>query len=238
MKYPEAWLRGASLGEGITCELRMQIIDGTFAPGEKLSENRIAADFGTSRSPVREALKTLSNEGLIRLERMGAVVVGLGAKEVEELYDVRFLIESFVQRRMAGRDNGPLLVQLERIIDKMELAAKHRDPTEFAWQDLSFHETIIAEAKHSRIWQLWRSIRQIVMTVMLLTTSEVFAGGEQRVEAVVGKHRRLAEGIRSGDPQTIERTVAQYFNDSYVTLHESLPAQEGAESPDKPPAGA
>ncbi|WP_027094264.1 GntR family transcriptional regulator [Cohnella thermotolerans] len=222
MSYPEAWLRGASLGEGITCQLRLQIINGTLKPGETLSENRIAADFGTSRSPVREAMKTLSNEGLIRLERMGAVVVGLGPKEVEELYDVRYLIESFVQQRMAGSDTGPLKISLQRIIDKMELAAKHGDPVEFAFQDLSFHETIIAEAKHSRIWQLWRSIRQIVMTVMLITTEEVFAEGERRIQGVVEKHRRLLQALQSGDPDEVQRSVRHYFDDSYVTLQHSI----------------
>lgn len=226
MRYPEAWLRGVSLGEGITCELRLQIIDATLKPGETLSENRIAADFGTSRSPVREALKTLSSEGLIRLERMGAVVIGLGQKEVDELYDVRFLIESFAQQRMAGMDTASLFVQLDRIIDKMALAAKHMDAIEFAFQDFSFHETIIAEAKHSRIWQLWRSIRQIVKTVMLLTTGEVFSEGEARVEAVIEKHRKLLSGIRTGDPPTIERTVREYFADSYLTLHDSIAAEE------------
>ncbi len=222
VSYPEAWLRGASLGEGITCQLRLQIINGTLKPGETLSENRIAADFGTSRSPVREAMKTLSNEGLIRLERMGAVVVGLGPKEVEELYDVRYLIESFVQQRMAGSDTGPLKISLQRIIDKMELAAKHGDPVEFAFQDLSFHETIIAEAKHSRIWQLWRSIRQIVMTVMLITTEEVFAEGERRIQGVVEKHRRLLQALQSGDPDEVQRSVRHYFDDSYVTLQHSI----------------
>lgn len=88
--------------EAIACELRLRIISGTLRPGEILSENRIAADFDSSRSPVREALRTLSNEGLIRLERMGVVVIGLKIKDVEELYDVRFLIESFVQQRLAG----------------------------------------------------------------------------------------------------------------------------------------
>jgi len=226
MKYPEAWLRGASLGEGIACNIRLKIVSGTIQPGDKLSENGIAAEFGTSRSPVREALKTLSGEGLIRLERMGAVVIGLGPKEVGELYDVRYLIESFVQSRIAALDAAALSVVLERIIDKMELAGRHRDPVEFAYQDLSFHETIIAEAKHSRIWQLWKSIRQLVMTVMLITTEEVFAEGAERVEAVIEKHRILLQGIRSGDPEEVQKKVRRYFDDSYVTLRHSLPHSE------------
>lgn len=71
LQYPSAWLQNASLGETIACELRLRIINGTIKTGETISENWVASEFGTSRSPVREALKTLSSEGLIRLERMG-----------------------------------------------------------------------------------------------------------------------------------------------------------------------
>lgn len=222
MAYPAAWLRGASLGEAITCELRLSIVTGKIQPGETLSENRIAADFGTSRSPVREALRTLSGEGLIRLERMGAVVLGLSSKEVEELFDVRYLIESFVQERLSRIDREPLIASLRRILDKMELALRHQDAEEFAYQDFAFHETIIAEAGHSRIWQLWRSIRQLVLAVMLVTTREVFADGEERVQAVIEKHRFILDGLRSGDADEIQKRVRSYFKDSFVTLHHSL----------------
>lgn len=223
MRYPEAWQRGQSLGERIGSELRLRILEGELPAGETISENKVAAEFGTSRSPVRDALKTLANEGLIRLERMGAVVVGMGAQEVEELYDVRCLIESFAQRRLADRFDDRLAEQLGRIIDRLELAARHRDPVEFACQDMAFHETIVAAANHSRIWQLWRSIRQIVLAVMLITTREVFSEGGARVAGVVDKHRALLTGLRSGRPDEIEATVRAYFADSYATLHKSIP---------------
>ncbi|MWC29841.1 GntR family transcriptional regulator [Paenibacillus sp. MMS18-CY102] len=222
MAYPAAWLRGASLGEAIACELRLSIITGSIQGGEKLSENRIAADFGTSRSPVREALRTLSDEGLIRLERMGAVVLGLNEKEVDELFDVRYLIEGFVQERLSRMDREPVIVQLERIIDKMSLAAKHLDAEEFAYQDFMFHETIIAEAKHSRIWQLWRSIRQIVLALMLVTTERVFGEGSERINRVIEKHNIILQGLRTGNADEIQQHVRTYFEDSFVTLHKSF----------------
>ncbi|THF79605.1 GntR family transcriptional regulator [Cohnella fermenti] len=222
MLYPSSWLRGASLGEAISCELRLGIVTGKLKPGEKLSENGIAADFGTSRSPVREALRTLSGEGLIRLERMGAVVVGLGAEEVRELYDVRCLIESFAQERLSRMDREPILARLERILDRMELAAKHKDIEEFALLDFTFHETIVEEANHSRIRQLWRSIRQLVLTVMLVTTEDVFGEGEARVAAVIGKHRALLDSLRSGDETEVREQVRTYFADSFATLDHTL----------------
>ncbi|MCC3371708.1 GntR family transcriptional regulator [Cohnella sp. REN36] len=224
--FPAEWLKGESLGETIACELRLAIVDGRLQHGDKLSENRIAADFGTSRSPVREALKTLSGEGLLRLERMGAVVVGLGEAEIQELYDVRFMIESFVQERMAGKETGALIRVLEQTIDRMELAGKHRDIVAFSFEDFSFHEAIIAAAGHDRVMQLWRHIRQLVMTVMLLTTGEVFAQGEAKVAAVVDKHRAIATVLKSNDPAKIREGVREYFADSYVTLRNSLPEGE------------
>ncbi|WP_183587024.1 GntR family transcriptional regulator [Paenibacillus rhizosphaerae] len=222
MRYPSSWLQGVSLGESIASELRLQIISGRIKPGEIISENRVAADFGTSRSPVREALKSLSSEGLIRLERMGAVVVGLSLTDIVELYDVRFLIESFVQQRLAQMDRDQLLMTLRRIVDRMELAVKHQDAIEFSFQDLSFHEAIITAADHKRILHLWSSIRPIVMTVMLITTEEIFSKGEEKLGSVIGKHLKIMDGLASGDEDEIQKLVQEYFADSRQTLHRSL----------------
>ncbi|WP_019639390.1 GntR family transcriptional regulator [Paenibacillus fonticola] len=222
MKYPSSWLKGNSLGESIACELRLQIINGTIKPGEVLSENGIAADFGTSRSPVREALKTLSSEGLITLQRMGAVVVGLQLDDISELYDVRFLIESFAWKRLAQQDPTSVISQLQQIIDKMQLAAKHRDVVEFAYQDLSIHELIIKEAKHARIWHLWLSIRQIVETVLLITTEEVLSQEEEHINFVINKHRKLLQGLETRDPAVVSAHIEEYFADSHQTLHKSI----------------
>ncbi|KIL37755.1 GntR family transcriptional regulator [Cohnella kolymensis] len=222
MHYPSEWLHGASLGDRIASELRLHVIDGTIKAGEVISENRVAAVFGTSRSPVREALKALANEGLIRLERMGAVVLGLSDEDLDELYDVRFLIESFAQQRLAAVDNGKLLEKLRQMIDKMELAVKHEDMIAFSNLDFSFHEAIIIEAKHARIQHLWKSIRQIVLTVMLITTEEVFSQGAAKLSMVIDKHRKIVSGLETKDVNVIRNVVQDYFADSKVTLHSSL----------------
>lgn len=222
MQYPSTWLTGSSLGESIAAELRLRIINGTLKPGEVLSENRIAGDFGTSRSPVREALKTLSGEGLITLQRMGAVVNGLSLNDVKELYDVRYLIESFAWKHLATHPEE-LIAPLAQSIDKMELAGKHLDVVEFAYQDISFHEIIINGAKHTRILHLWTSIRQIVMTVMLVTTQNILSQNEDKISYVVDKHRKLLQGLESRDSELIQRNVEEYFSDSFETLHSSMP---------------
>ena len=74
--YPAKWIANASMGVRLACELRMRIISGMIEKGTVLSENKLALEFEVSRSPIREALKILASENIIRLERMGAVVVG------------------------------------------------------------------------------------------------------------------------------------------------------------------
>lgn len=222
MQYPSAWLQGASLGESIADRLRLRIIGGEIEPGAVISENRVADMFGASRSPVREALKTLAGEGLIRLERMGAVVVGLDLGAVKELYDVRHLIESFAQQRLAAQNNEALIARLGQHIDRMKLAAAHGDCVEFAQQDFSFHERIVEAAGHTRIRHLWSSIRPIVKTVILLTTEKEFARGERRMNEIADKHRMVIEGLGSGSEENIRQIVKAYFDDSDETLGRSL----------------
>lgn len=223
MKYPESWLTGSSKGEAIACELRLQIICGTIRHEEVLSENRIAMEFNVSRSPVREAFKVLASEGLITLQRMGAIVNGMTQKDLHELYDVRYLIERFAWQRLTQQDHDSYITKLQHIIDKMELACKYNDAAEFALQDLAFHEVIIAAADHTRILHLWRSIRQIIMAVMLITTEAVLAEGEERVNEVINKHRKLLEGFKTSDSALISAEVEQYFTDSHLTLKHSIP---------------
>lgn len=219
-------MKGASLGERIANVLRLRIVSGEIKPGSILSENKIAKDFGTSRSPVRDAMKALSADGLINLERMGAVVLGLDLKDIQELYDVRYLIESFAQQRIPEQNLENLVLTLNQIVDQMELALKYQNQSEFAYQDLTFHETIIIKTNHMRILNLWNGLRHLVMAVILVTTEEVFSHGDDHVEWVIEKHRKIIRGLQTKQQAAIEKSVQEYFSDSKQTLNKAFPPSE------------
>lgn len=222
MKYPTTWLQGASLGERIACELRLQIIRGIQTPGTVLSENQIAADFGTSRSPVREALKALSSEGLIRLERMGAVVVGMTPGDMEELFDVRMLIEHFVVQRYVHSDNATLVTVLNQMIDKMEVALKYRDVVEFSLQDFNFHEALVLEAGHTRILHTWNGMRQLILTVMLAATEQRFASNIEESQVTIHKHRTFANALNQGNAQELSGFIEDHYRDTRNAVNDSV----------------
>nr|WP_311316135.1 GntR family transcriptional regulator [Domibacillus indicus] len=218
MNYPASWLQSASLGEKMASDIRLQIIDGTIKPGTILSENQIALEFGTSRSPVREALKKLSNEGLIELKRMGAVVLGLKQKDIEELRDVRFLIENFAVKRLSMRDSEELVKKLNYIIDKMEMAAKHKDAVDFAYQDLTFHETFIVEVDHNRIGHMWQGIRDVVLTALLVATEKRFTYHSEEIGHLINRHRFIVEALASKNREHIEKAIRAHYEDTRKTV--------------------
>jgi GntR family transcriptional regulator of gluconate operon len=88
--------------------------------------------------------------------------------------------------------------------------------------DFCFHEAMIVEAKHTRILFLWKSIRQIVLTVMLITTEEIFSEGEVKLVTVIEKHRKIVKALESKDASVIQQVVQEYFADSNKTLHSSI----------------
>nr|WP_249310335.1 GntR family transcriptional regulator [Bacillus sp. FJAT-49736] len=207
-----------SLGEKVASELRLKIIEGSIKIGTVLSENQIASEYEISRSPVREAFKTLSNEGLIRLERMGAIVQGLTQKDVEEMQDVRILIETFVMQRICQLPNEELINKLNQMVDKMELAAKHQDYVEFSYLDLHFHLEIILAANHTRILHLWNNLRNVILTFLLVATERRFTEETHEVSSLIEKHRSIVQALISKDSDYMEKMNRTHFEDTRKTV--------------------
>ncbi|WP_110112707.1 GntR family transcriptional regulator [Bacillus sp. CGMCC 1.16541] len=211
--YPTKWLLKASSGDRVASELRMRIISGLIESGTKLSENKIAADFAVSRSPVREALKILASENMIRLERMGAVVVGLTEKEIEEIYDVRLLIETFVFERLVKMDTTELVTELSKILEMMKVAIKYEDADEFSFQDVLFHETIIRSINHSHILMIWSNLKPTMESLILLSMRMRFKEKLDDFNRILSNHELYVEAIRTKNRERMIESLHQNFDD-------------------------
>ncbi|OAB30014.1 GntR family transcriptional regulator [Paenibacillus macquariensis subsp. defensor] len=211
--YPSKWLSKASAGDRVTYELRMRIISGQIESGTILSENKLAIDFAVSRSPIREALKILASENIIRLERMGAVVIGLSEKEIEEIYDVRLLIESFVFERIVRIDTNELIQELSKILEMMKVAIKYSDADEFAYQDVLFHETIIRAANHSYILMIWNNLKPVMESFILLSMRIRFKEKIEDFTRIIKNHELYIEAIRTKDRDLMSKSLHENFDD-------------------------
>lgn len=211
--YPSKWLLKASAGDRVTSELRMRIISGGIESGTILSENKLAADFTVSRSPIREALKILASENIIRLERMGAVVIGLSEKEIEEIYDVRLLIESFVFERLVKMDIDDLAKELSKILEMMKVAIKYGDADEFSYQDVLFHETIIRAVNHSHILMIWNNLKPVMESLILLSMRMRFKEKYEDFTRIINNHELYIEAIKAKDRDLMIKSLHENFDD-------------------------
>lgn len=224
--YPEKWLSKVSAGDRVAYELRMRIISGLIESGTILSENKIAADFNVSRSPVREALKVLASENIIRLERMGAVVIGLTEKEIQEIYDVRLLIETFVFERLVKTDTSELVRELSKILEMMKVAIKYRDADEFSFQDVLFHETIIRAANHSYIRMIWDNLKPVMESFILLSMRSRFRDKYDDFKRIIKNHELYVEAIKTKDRDMMIQSLHQNFDDVQDSVEDLWRSQQ------------
>ncbi|MCT6924911.1 GntR family transcriptional regulator [Metasolibacillus sp.] len=211
--YPQKWLIKASTGERVTSELRLRIISGLIESGTILSENKLAAEFSVSRSPIREALKTLAAENLIRLERMGAVVLGLTDKEIEEIYDVRLLIETFVFERLLKMETTELTMELSKIVEMMKVAIKYHDADEFSYQDVLFHEAIIRSINHSYILMIWTNLKPVMEGLILLSMRMRFKEKYDDFPRIIKNHELYIAAIEAKERNLMIQSLHANFDD-------------------------
>lgn len=222
IKYPASLIENASLGEKLKCQLRLQIISGEIASGSIMSENQLAAEYEISRAPVREALRVLAGEGLLRLERQGIVILGLSRKDMDEIYDVRYLIEMFASERIAANFDSQKADTLHQIIDKMELAAKHQNYVDFSSYDIEFHEAIIRFCNHSRMLNLWNHIRPVIFTALLVATKQRFQEEVKALPQLIDLHRHIVSAIEKGDSNQITKVIKEHYSDTFSTVYQLI----------------
>lgn len=194
-------------------ELREAILSGRLRPGERIRQERVAAELGTSRIPVREALQQLQSEGLVTVtSHVGARVATLDLSELDEIYLVRERLEP-----LALGQSVPLLGPEEHAvlggyIEQMEVRTG-RVPRDWVEIDRRFHLMTYSAAPLSRLLQmiegLWNASQQYRRAYTLLP---------ERVELAQAEHRLLLEAICRKDPDDAERISLMHIRRTRLTL--------------------
>ena len=152
--------KGLPRAQQIAEALRSSIIAGRYEPGERLIETALSTELGTSRGPVREALRLLENEGLVMsFPYRGAVVLGVSDEEVQEvLIPIRLTLERYSFARALERLTDDDFAELGKQIWLMEEAGKANDLIKLVEADVCFHEIVITASGQLHTMQIWRTI--------------------------------------------------------------------------------
>jgi DNA-binding GntR family transcriptional regulator len=150
----------APLRDKVAAEIRAAILSGRFAPGERLIEDRLAEEFGVSRNPIREAMRTLASEGVIEVTaRRGAVVASLSAEEAEELLEVRATLEGANARLAARRREPVVLDQLKDILARGTEAIAAQRLAELPRLNDEFHAHLARAGSNRVLADLMKTLR-------------------------------------------------------------------------------
>jgi DNA-binding GntR family transcriptional regulator len=210
------------LAASIRSQLRQAILQGDFAPGERLREVEIAARHQVSRGPVREALLQLEQEGLVLLRRnRGAVVARLSRTDLEEVYSLRLALERLAVARAARHGTEADFEIMDAVLHEFRGTGSGQPLTEqhAADQDVRFHDAVYHAAHHERLYATWSSIRSQVYVLLL---SRNVAGPDFREDTYVG-HLELAYMIRARDEVRVIAAIERHLESSYARVLASYP---------------
>ncbi|WP_425403132.1 GntR family transcriptional regulator [Hwanghaeella sp.] len=198
--------RGDALSGNVYQQIRNAIISGELAPGQRVTETKLADSLNVSRTPIREAVQRLETEGVLRHSpRQGLTVRQLEYQEVVELYAMRLVLESTAAGLSAQQATDPEIEILTDIVE-MESAALEDDPKQSVNYNKIFHETL-AQSAHNRY--LIDSIRALDNSMILLGGSTL-AEGARRKQAV-DEHRAIVDAIRAHDPDAARDAMALHI---------------------------
>jgi DNA-binding GntR family transcriptional regulator len=188
----------AQAAESAVERLRSEILDGTIVQGSRLRETELSSQLGVSRTPVREALRLLAAEGLVEvLPNRGARVVEWSAQDIEEMYDLRVMLESHAAARAAERIEPEALARLTELCTRMEQdLERHGDASSDVLGRLNseFHDGIIRAAGSQRLFSL---IQTVVHTPLVMRTFHRYSLAERRRSMT--HHRELTEAFAARD---------------------------------------
>jgi len=191
--------------------LKASILSGRFNPGERLAEEHLAKELGISRTPIREALHKLESEGLIKpLASRGFVASQDSKDDIEELFEIRAVLEGYALRVICGRITDAVLAQLEETVEKAEEAlGRHGLDEIFQW-NTRFHDTLhdlITDRR--RLYHQMVTMRQYVLRYRK-NTLQYPDGGARTVDG----HRKILLALRLRDPDLCERVMREHIQQS------------------------
>ncbi len=183
-----------------------RILDGTYEPGERLVETRLAREFETSQVPVREALRELEILRFVESEPFrGARVRAVSRAEMVEIFPVRSAIEEVAVRLATVQLDGDV-DELERHLSEMEKAAAVGDRHEQVLSDVEFHRTIIDASGNSILGDVWLSLRVEGRT--MITSLRAGIG----LEEIASLHEPILAAIRAKDPDAAAAAMRRHFD--------------------------
>ena len=202
------------LREIVSDALRQAIRDGILPPGERLMETPLAEELGVSRTPIREAIRILEQEGLIvMIPRRGTYVADMSLKDVTEVFELRSILEELAAELAAERITNEEIEALEQHLVEIGNYMNENNLDKVVQADILFHEILYKASRNDRLVEMINNLREQTLRFRTLSMSQT-----GRLAKTWDEHRQLVEAISDRDVERARQIARIHMEESEKTL--------------------
>lgn len=198
--------KSVSLADRVFERLEDDILSGRYAYGETLTEARLSEELGVSRTPVREAVRRLEQEHLLRESGKGLVVQGITKEDVADILDIRLRIEGMAVRLAAARMSDEEKKRLLEAVELQEFYVAKGDAAHIQEQDHQFHERLYAGCGSLTLQSVLVPLHRKAQMFRRAAVERAARAGES-----VREHRKIAEALLAGDADKAEQLMLEHI---------------------------
>lgn len=193
-----------SLAQQVAERIETEILEGRFQPGQRLLESTLCEEWNISRSPIREAMRILTGEGLLVFRpRKGTFVSPLSRAELEDLYTIRANLESLAFS-LSIRKNGPqILAEMRHVQDCLKYAIENGKIHDFNKLNIRFHNIYIEACENPRLISMLYSLEKHIQRYRNKTLLK------RGFAEVLKNHENIIQLVANGDPEVAEEARKQ-----------------------------
>lgn len=203
-----------SLRGRVFAQLQDDILNGKYSAGDSLVETRLSEELGVSRTPIREAIRQLELEGLVStIPNKGAVVKGISAKDIEDIYTIRMKIEGLAARWAAEKISDSELAELKEALEFEEFYTLKNDATHLLKFDSKFHEIIFKASKSMPLMHMLQTFHLYVQRAR-----NVSFKSPQRAKEALAEHSAILKAITERNPDKAEELTTEHIKNARDNL--------------------
>ena len=218
-----------SLSSRVFRILRENILSGKYAPDEELKEKTIGEELGVSRTPIREAIRMLEQEGLaVTIPRKGAEVAKMTEKDMEDVLQVREALDELAASIACEEMTEEQLDELKTTMREFEEFTKTGNVKKIAEADVKFHDIIYHATGNPKLVNILNNLREQMYRYRVEYLKE-----EQTRNLLVSEHEELVKAIREGDVQKAQDISFHHLENQRMAIIRTIRAENAARESEK-----
>ncbi len=202
-----------SIADQVFDQLELDILSGVYERDEILTESKLSEQLGVSRTPIREAVRRLSQERLLELTSKGIRVVGITRQDIADICDIRLRLEGLAACWAAERADEAGIRKLREIVELQEFYTVKSDADSIKNQDSRFHQTIYALCGSNAMRDTLEPLHR-----KLLKYRRVSVSAHSRAELSLQEHRAICEAIAAHNGPEAERLTVEHVANARESL--------------------